>query len=318
MNIRSVRNKTNSKISIIIPCYNEEGNIKPLYEKIKNSLQGLFIEIIFLDDHSFDKTLTVIEELAKNDTVVKYISFSRNFGHQNSLRAGMEYSTGECVICMDSDLQHPPEILPSLIDKWIDGYDIVYTKRIDGEGTSSLKKMTSSLFYRIINALSEIKFQPGTADFRLVDRGIVDILIKEFSEYHLFYRGLINWVGYKQIGIDYIANRRFSGEPKYSYRKMVTFAINGITSFSIKPLKLATLLGLSISLIALFYAMYALAMSIFTDKTVTGWTSVIISVLLLGGINMVLLGIIGEYLGKLYIQGKKRPYYLIEKTNLQL
>jgi len=307
----------NSLISIVVPCYNEEGNIQVLYSKIKESLLNSKLEFIFVDDNSNDDTLQIIEGLSKKDNAVKFISFSRNFGHQNALRAGLQYATGDCVISMDADLQHPPELLASLIEKWTKGYDIVYTVRNDIENVSGFKKMTASLFYKLMNRFSEVEIKQGSADFRLIDRKIVNILVNDISEYHLFYRGLISWIGYKQIGIEYVPHARFSGTTKYTFGKMLSFASNGITSFSIKPLKIAVLLGTFISFLSSLYAIYVLYIAIFTDKAIEGWTSVILSVLFIGGINMILLGIIGEYIGKLYIQSKKRPYFLIKKSNVK-
>jgi len=305
----------NTKISIIIPCHNEEGNIKLLYSLIKEHLSSYNIEYVFIDDKSNDQTLQIIQQLSLIDQSVKYISFSKNFGHQYALRAGLEYATGDCVISMDADLQHPVDLLLTLIENWRNGYDIVYTIRKDDENTNFLKKITASFFYKLINKLSEIEIKQGSADFRLIDRKIVDVLVKDITEYQLFYRGLISWIGFNKIAVEYTPNKRHTGTTKYSFWKMLNFAINGITSFSIKPLRFAILLGVIISLCSGIYAIYALFMGVFTDKTTTGWASVIISVLFIGGANMILLGIIGEYLGKIYIQNKKRPYFLIEKTN---
>ncbi|MBS1553227.1 MAG: glycosyltransferase family 2 protein [Bacteroidetes bacterium] len=304
------------KISIVIPCYNEEGNVVELYNKINEILSDYTVEYIFIDDNSKDETLNILEELSEKDSNVKFISFSRNFGHQNALRAGLEYSTGECVISMDADLQHPPEILPKLIEKWKEGYEIVFTVRKDIENVSKFKKITASLFYKLINTLSDIDVKQGAADFRLLDKKIVRILIDDITEYHLFYRGLISWIGYKQTYIEYIPNKRFSGSTKYSLFKMINFATDGITSFSIRPLKLAILLGLSLSFFSAIYGIYVISMALFTDETLKGWASVLVSILFIGGINMILLGIVGEYIGKLYIQSKKRPYFLIKKSNI--
>ena len=303
-----------TKVSIVIPCYNEEGNVEVLYNEIKSLLSNFTIEFIFVDDNSIDRTLSILESLANSNSDVNYISLSRNFGHQNALRAGLEYSTGDCVISMDADLQHPPELLLTLIEKWEQGYEIVYTIRKDVENISQFKKITSSFFYMLMNRLSEIEVKKGAADFRLLDKKIVEILINEITEYHLFYRGLISWIGFKQIGIEYVPNKRLSGESKYSIVKMINFALDGITSFSIKPLKLAILLGLSLSILSAVYGLYALGMLIFTNETVKGWTSVLLSILFIGGVNMVLIGIIGEYIGKLYIQSKNRPNFLIKKN----
>ena len=306
----------NPKISIVIPCHNEEGNVELMYVKIKETLSDYSVEYVFVDDNSNDETLNILENLSKKDPNVKFVSFSRNFGHQSALRAGLEYSTGDCVISMDGDLQHPPEMLPELIEKWKEGYDIVYTVRKDIENVSKFKKITASVFYKLINNLSDIEIKQGAADFRLLDRKIVDILINDITEYHLFYRGLISWIGFKQTYIEYIPHKRFSGTTKYSLGKMISFASDGITSFSIRPLKLGILLGLSLSAFSAVYGAYVIIMAVFTDETLKGWASILVSILFIGGINMILLGIVGEYIGKLYIQSKKRPYFLIKKTNI--
>lgn len=306
----------NPCISIIIPCFNEEGNVEKLYEKITDTLPNSILEILFIDDHSTDGTLPLLEKMSGRYPNVKYLSFSRNFGHQSALRAGLEYATGDCVISMDADLQHPTALLPEMIRHWQEGSEIVYTIRKDSGHIPWFKRATSALFYRLMNSLSEVEIHKGAADFRLLDRKIVDILVNDITEYHLFYRGIISWLGFKQKGIEYIPDKRFSGDSKYSFLKMMNFAIDGITSFSIKPLKLAILLGLLLSVFSGLYGLYALGMSLFTDSTVPGWTSVMLSILFIGGVNMVLLGIIGEYIGKLYIQSKKRPLYLISKSNL--
>lgn len=287
-----------------------------LYQQIKGVLVNTPVQFLFVDDGSTDKTLNIIEALAQKDADVKYISFSRNFGHQYALKAGIENSEGDCVICMDADLQHPPALLTTMIDKWQEGFDIVYTVRNDSDNVSALKKITAFIFYKIINSISDIEIRKGTADFRLIDKKIVEVLNNNINEYHLFYRGLIPWIGYKQTGIDYTPNKRSSGKSKYSFLKMLKLALDGITSFSIKPLKLAILLGLLLSLFSGLYGLYALGMFVFTDETVKGWTSILLSVLFIGGINMVLLGIIGEYIGKIYIQTKNRPHYIINKSNI--
>lgn len=303
-------------VSIVIPCYNEEGNVELLYSKVKESLPEHEIEFIFVDDNSSDNTLKILEELSMRDPSVRFVSFSRNFGHQNALRAGLQYATGDCVISMDGDLQHPPELLSEMIDKWKQGNDVVYTVRKDIQNVSNFKKLTASMFYKLINSLSDIHIRQGAADFRLLDKRIVRILVDDISEYHLFFRGLISWMGYKQTYIEYVPNKRHSGETKYSLGKMINFAIEGITSFSIRPLKLAILLGIILSFLSAIYGLYALGMAIFSDQALKGWPSVLISILFIGGVNMILLGIIGEYVGKLYIQSKRRPYFLIKKSNI--
>ncbi len=309
--------QTKGKISVVIPCYNEEGNVRKIYEAVIEQLSNYNFQLLFVDDCSMDRTLNIIKELNKSDNRVDYISFSRNFGQISGLRAGLEYANGDCVISLDADMQHPPELIPKMIKKWEEGYDIVSTLRKDFENVSFFKKLTSSLFYRVFNKLSDIQIKPGAADFRLLDRKIVEILVRDLNEYHYYLKGLVNWVGFNHAEIEYEVRERFSGQTKYSISKLINLAIEGITSFSIKPLKLAILLGFSLSVFSAVYSFYAINMVLFTDETVKGWTSVLVSILFIGGVNMILLGIIGEYLGKLYIQSKNRPLFLIKETNIK-
>jgi dolichol-phosphate mannosyltransferase len=306
------------EISIVIPTYCEEGNIVELYEQLKRQLSKSEIhsfEIIFVNDGSKDNSLEKIKELAIRDERVKYIHFSRNFGHQNALRAGLDFAKGEAVISMDADLQHPPDLIPTLIAFWRAGNKVVYTKRKDKNDLSFFKKLTSKMFYKLVNYLSETKLEEGTADFRLLDRSVVEAL-KNFNENNLFYRGIIPGLGFRQHGIDYIPNERFSGNTKYTFSKMVRFALTGITSSSAKPLYFSIYLGAFLALCSFFYALYAIYVSIFTTEAVAGWTSTIASILFIGGIQLMMLGIVGIYLGKLFSESKKRPNYIIEESNI--
>ena len=306
------------EISIVIPTYCEEGNIVELYEQLKRQLSKSEIhsfEIIFVNDGSKDNSLEKIKELAIRDERVKYIHFSRNFGHQNALRAGLDFAKGDAVISMDADLQHPPELIPTLIAFWRAGNKVVYTKRKDKNDLSFFKKLTSKMFYKLVNYLSETKLEEGTADFRLLDRSVVEAL-KNFNENNLFYRGIIPGLGFRQHGIDYIPNERFSGNTKYTFSKMVRFALTGITSSSAKPLYFSIYLGAFLALCSFFYALYAIYVSIFTTEAVAGWTSTIASILFIGGIQLMMLGIVGIYLGKLFSESKKRPNYIIEESNI--
>jgi dolichol-phosphate mannosyltransferase len=306
------------EISIVIPTYCEEGNIVELYEQLKRELSKSEIhsfEIIYVNDGSNDNSLEKIKELAIRDERVKYIHFSRNFGHQNALRAGLDFAKGDAVISMDADLQHPPELIPTLIAFWRAGNKVVYTKRKDKNDLSFFKKLTSKMFYKFVNYLSETKLEEGTADFRLLDRSVVEAL-KNFNENNLFYRGIIPGLGFRQHGIDYIPNERFSGSTKYTFSKMVRFALTGITSSSAKPLYFSIYLGAFLALCSFFYALYAIYVSIFTTEAVAGWTSTIASILFIGGIQLMMLGIVGIYLGKLFSESKKRPNYIIEESNI--
>jgi dolichol-phosphate mannosyltransferase len=306
------------EISIVIPTYCEEGNIFELFEKLLLELNKSNIhsyEIIYINDGSHDNSLLKIKELALRDERVKYIHFSRNFGHQNALRAGLDFAKGDAVISMDADLQHPPELISTLIEHWKAGNKVVYTKRKDTNDLSFFKKLTSKMFYKLVNYLSETKLEEGTADFRLLDRSVVEAL-KKFNENNLFYRGIIPGLGFKQYGIDYIPNERFSGQTKYTFSKMVRFALTGITSSSAKPLYFSIYLGAFLALCSFIYALYAIYVSIFTTEAVAGWTSTIASILFIGGIQLMMLGIVGIYLGKLFSESKKRPNYIIEESNI--
>ncbi|RJO61045.1 glycosyltransferase [candidate division WS5 bacterium] len=304
------------KVSVVIPAYNEAGNIKLIADQIARQLIGTdSYELIFVDDGSADSTLTEIKRLAANNNSVKFISFSRNFGHQRALKAGLDHASGDCVISMDADLQHPPELINKLIAKWKEGYDVVYTVRKDLKNTRLFKRTTSMFFYKLINRISDVDIPLGAADFRLLDKKVVDEL-RGFKENSLFIRGLVSWLGYKQTGIEYITNDRHSGSTKYTLMKMIAFAVHGITSFSIIPLRISILVGFIVSMFAFLYTTYALLTKFYFKTAIAGWTSILISVLFLGGIQLIFLGVIGEYLGKMFVESKNRPHYVIKEKNL--
>ncbi|MDB5267475.1 MAG: glycosyl transferase family 2 [Hymenobacter sp.] len=306
------------KISVVIPAYNEEENLPEIARQVKLNLTGRYErEVIFVDDGSSDGTAQVLHQLCAADPELHYVSLSRNFGHQSALRAGLAYATGDCVISLDADLQHPPALLPELLAQWVAGYDIVYTRRRDDTREPWLKRRTSRAFYETMNTLSSVNFEPGTADYRLLDRRVVDV-IQASPDIDLFLRGFIHWVGFRQKRIDYTPEPRFRGKTKYTVRKMLKLALSGITSFSVRPLHLATLAGAVVSGLAFLYAFYALFILVFTDRAVPGWASVLLSVLFIGGIQLLVLGIIGEYLGKLFVQAKGRPPYLVQATDAAL
>ncbi len=302
-------------ISIIVPIYNEEGNISLLCQKIADVMEKHNYEIILIDDGSTDNTLNTIKNLHKDNDKINYISFSRNFGHQNALKAGLDNAKGDCVISMDGDLQHPPELIPIMIEKYKDGFDIVFTIRKDDPNTGFFKKITANIFYKIINKLSDLKIEQGSADFRLLDRKVVEVL-KTFNETSLFYRGIMSWLGFRQCGIEYLPQERFWGKTKYSISKMIKFAITGITSFSIRPLQCSIYLGFFMAFISFGYALYAIYIKLFTDLSVQGWTSLLFVISFIGGIQMIMIGILGEYIGRLFIESKKRPNYIIRESNL--
>lgn len=304
-------------ISVIVPTFNEEGSVEVLFAEVKKSLGKEPFEILYINDGSSDGTLAALKKLAKKHKEAKYVSFSRNFGHQAALRAGLRYARGDAVISMDCDLQHPPELLPTLLEKWREGFDIVYTRRDDrkAEEISIFKKVTSKGFYGVMNAMSGLNMDPGAADFRLLSRKVVDV-VNGSPEPDLFLRGLVNWVGFTAAAIDYVPAKRFAGESKYSLKKMLKFALNGIMQFSVKPLRISIVMGLITALGGFIYLLYVLWGYFIAHHTVEGWTSTIIAILIIGGMQMVMLGIVGEYVGKTFIQTKQRPDYIVSETNL--
>ncbi len=302
-------------VSVIIPCFNEAENIFALVSELRNLPDKYTYEIIFIDDGSTDNTLMEIMKAAECNPDVRYVSFSRNFGHQNALKAGFDHASGDCVVMMDADLQHTSATINELLKKWEDGYEIVLAKDKVRQSNSFFKKVTSKLFYKIFSALSGINEAFMGSDFRLIDRSVVAVLVNDIKEYHLFYRGIINWLGFKQCVVDYASAKRLNGRTKYSLKKMFSLALNGTTSFTVKPLRLIIITGFVISFFAFCYGIYALYVFLFTDKAITGWTSVILSILLIGGLQLFFLGIIGEYLGKMFFEVKKRPHYLIRTKN---
>jgi dolichol-phosphate mannosyltransferase len=303
-------------ISIIIPVCNERGNLPLLMEEIKSVFAQLNYDysLIFVEDSSSDGTLEYIKDCAEKSANIFYIALTKSFGHQNALKAGLDRSSSDAVIMMDGDLQHPPALIPSLIKEWENGNDIVYTIRNDHKEISKMKQLTSNLFYEIINNLSEINLEPGTADFRLMSKKVVEAF-SQFTEADIFMRGMIKWMGFQQIGIEYTAANRASGISKYTVKKMLRLALQGITSFSTKPLYIAAYLGLFFSVLSILYIPYIL-ISLVTGHYVSGWASMIATIAFFGGLQLMILGIIGIYLGKLFMQSKHRPHYIVKESNL--
>ena len=307
---------TLKNISIVVPVCNECGNLPQLIQQIDDALQPLpySYQLIFVEDSSTDGTLEYIKRRAAQSTFISYISLTKSFGHQNALKAGLDKADGDAVIMMDGDLQHPPSLLPELIKQWENGYDIVYTIRNDHQDIGSFKKKTSELFYDIINNLSDIELEAGTADFRLMDKKVVTVF-RTLNEADIFMRGLIKWMGFNQVGIQYTSALRMAGKSKYSFKRMTRLAIQGITAFSTKPLYVAAYLGFAFSFLSLLYIPY-IVISIIWEHPVSGWASLIATVAFFGGLQLMILGIIGMYLGKLFMQSKGRPHYIIKETNL--
>ena len=308
----------NKSIAIVIPSYNEATNIDVLVNALNETVSKLSYDFkfVFVDDGSSDDTIAILREKSKLQDNIFYVELSRNFGHQNALKAGIDLvkNDADAIISMDGDMQHPPKIIPELIRKWEEGYEVVYTIREEDKKLSYFKNKSSNMFYGLMNKLSDIKFEPGTADFRLIDKKVAQVF-SDFSENELFIRGIINWVGFKQFAINYEPNERFSGKSKYTFGKMMRFAIQGITSFSTKPLSMAIILGISLSVFAFIFYIGYVIYSVYYGHVISGWASVITTVVFFGGLNLVVLGIIGVYIGKLFMQSKGRPNYLISNTN---
>ena len=301
-----------SLISIIVPCFNEEAVIQETHRRLTDTLaylEGRY-EIIYIDDGSRDRTLLILESIQATDKAVRVLSFSRNFGHQMAVSAGIDHAQGDAIVLIDADLQDPPELIRAMVQKWGEGYDVVYGQRHSREGESYFKVATARLFYRFINRLSDVPIPLDTGDFRLMSRQVVDVL-RRMPERDRFIRGMVSWVGYRQCALPYERARRYAGVSKYPLRKMAAFATDGILSFSIKPLRLATTMGFLTSGLAILGILYALVLRLWTSYWVSGWTLLIISVLFLGGVQLICLGIIGEYVGRIYSESKRRPLYVI-------
>jgi dolichol-phosphate mannosyltransferase len=302
-------------ISVVVPAYNEEENLHVLVQRLMSVLEPYeTYEILIVDDGSSDQTRYVLRQLSQEYPVVRFLSFSRNFGHQMALRAGYDHARGDAVICLDADLQHPPELIPTLIDKWREGYDVVYTVRQPDPNLSWFKRTSSRKFYSMLRNVSGLDIEDGAADFRLLDRKVVDTL-KQFKENDLFLRGAISWVGFRQCRVLYQPAARYAGRSKYSLRKMIKLAAMGITSFSTKPLYMSVLLGFGMSLFALLFGAEATYEYFFTDATVSGWTTLVVLSVLIGGVQFIMIGIIGVYLGKTFVEVKNRPAYIIGDTD---
>lgn len=305
------------KISIVVPMYYEEEVAKECYSRLKGILEKIEnynYEIIFINDGSKDKTLPILMEIAEKDKNVKIISFARNFGHQCAVTAGLQYVTGDAIVIIDADLQDPPELIPDMLKLWEDGNDVIYGKRKSREGESKFKLLTASMFYKTLNALSDVEIPKDTGDFRLVDRKVVDV-INSLPEHNKFLRGLFSWVGFKQTPFEYERKERFAGKTKYPLKKMLKLAQDGIFSFSTKPLRIVGTMGIISIAISIIILIYAILSYIFNWNNLTaGWTSLMVTMTFLSGMILISLWMIGEYIGRIYDETKRRPQYIIEKT----
>jgi polyisoprenyl-phosphate glycosyltransferase len=305
-------------LSIVIPTYNEELNLNILFQRLYNAVlpMGVDFEFIFVNDGSRDLTMEKIRMLADQHSFVRYVDFSRNFGHQIAVTAGLEHSRGENIAIIDADLQDPPELIPLLYEKTKEGFDVVYAKRRKRRGEKFLKRVTARWFYRALKKMTSIDIPVDTGDFRIINRRILKVLVN-MPEHEKFLRGQISWAGFKQTYLEYDRDERAAGTTGYTYGKMIRFALDGITSFSNVPLKLATFAGFTVSGIAFLISLYALYARFVSKDYVPGWTSLILSVLFLGGIQLICLGTIGEYISRISENIRNRPLYVVKDTNCE-
>ena len=304
-----------SLVSMVVPVYNESPVIPAFYERASAALAGLAgcdYEILFVDDGSRDDSYRQLAAYAAADPHVRVVKFSRNFGHQIAITAGIDHARGDCVVVIDADLQDPPEVVRSMIEQWRQGFDVVYGVRSERDGETVMKLMTATLFYRLLRRLTPVQIPENVGDFRLMSRRAVDEL-RRLREKDRFVRGLVSWIGFRQTGVTYSRDKRYAGETKYPYRKMIKFAFDGITSFSTAPLKLATWTGYASALLAVLYLL-----SVFVQKllgfTVEGWATIMVAMLFLGSVQLICLGILGEYLGRIFNEVKPRPMYVVEEV----
>jgi dolichol-phosphate mannosyltransferase len=304
-------------ISVIVPVFNEESNLMVLHERLKNAITSITndYEIIFVNDGSKDNSLTVLKNLTSQFPQIKYIDFSKNFGHQLAVFAGLEHAKGNAIVIIDADLQDPPELIIELHNKMQLGFDVVYAQREQRVGESWHKLLTAKLFYRFINRLSDVAIPLDTGDFRIISKKIKDIIVS-MPERNKFLRGQIAWAGFNQTSVSYRRDERYSGETNYSYSKMFAFAFDGITAFSNLPLRLATYLGFIVSLVSFFFILYTLYQKYINYNVVQGWSSLMVSILFIGGVQLICLGIIGEYLGRIMDNVKQRPLYIVRESNV--
>lgn len=299
-------------LSVIVPCFNEQDVIRHTHQRLEAALRAITgdFEIIYVDDGSRDGTAELLRAIQAASPEVRVLRLSRNFGHQIAVSAGLEYARGNAIVLIDADLQDPPEVIGEMVAKWREGFHVVYGQRVDRSGESRFKLWTARAFYRLINRLSEVPIPLDTGDFRLMDRTVVDALLR-MREKHRLLRAMTSWVGFRQVALPYSRAERFAGTSKYPLRKMLTLALDGIISFSAIPLKIVTSVGLAFSALSVIGIVYAVAQRLLTDNWVPGWTLIFITVLLIGGLQFIFLGVMGEYIGRIYSEAKDRPLFLV-------
>ncbi|CAN5467758.1 glycosyltransferase family 2 protein [soil metagenome] len=299
-------------LSLVLPIYNEEEVIPELHTRLQEFLKELALdaEVLFVNDGSHDESMAMLREIAKDEPRYRVLSLARNFGHQTAITAGVDYARGKAVVVMDADLQDPPSVVALMVAKWNEGFDVVYGKRRKREGETAFKLLTAKIFYRVFAAMIPIEVPLDTGDFRLMSRRVV-IALRELRETHRFVRGMVSWVGFRQTAVVYDRPGRFAGETKYPLRKMLRFAADGITSFSVLPLRFATYLGMLISALSVLYAIWAVVAHFVFDATLPGWTATVVLISLLSAVQLLMIGILGEYVGRIYEEVKRRPLYLV-------
>lgn len=301
-------------ISIVVPVYNEEDNVQHFYEAIREVMEktSYDFELVFVDDGSKDRSREILREMEEQDSRVQSIFLARNYGHQLALTCGLDHADGEAVIMMDGDMQHPPEFIPVLLKHWEDGYQVVQTIRKSTEGVSAFKKITSAAYYKVLNSLSEVHIQEGGADFRLMDRRVV-LAFRRYREHGRFIRGMIGSMGYKQIRVEFVAPPRFAGVSKFSPKKMLHLAIDGIMAYSTLPLRFGLYMGAASLCLSILMIVWVLIDKLFFQDTVAGWATITAFVLLFGGMQLMVMGVLGEYIGRITEEVKNRPLYLVSK-----
>jgi polyisoprenyl-phosphate glycosyltransferase len=304
-------------LSVVVPCYNEEESLVQTHRRLAevlSDLPALDWEIVYVDDGSSDDTPARLKEIQTADSRVRVVRLSRNFGHQIAVTAGLEHARGQAVVIIDADLQDPPELIAEMVARWREGYQVVYGKRVRRTGEAPFKILTAKLFYRLLDRLSEVPIPLDVGDFRLIDRTVVDAL-HQMPEQARFLRGMVTWAGFRQVAVSYDRAPRVAGTTKYPFWKMVGLAVGAVSSFSIKPLRLAVWMGFIASGIAMAGIGYALVVRLFTSNWVPGWAAIFIAVLFIGGVQLISLGIIGEYVGRVYNEVKRRPLYLVSERH---
>ena len=302
-------------VSVVVPCFNEQEVLRDTNQRLTAALERMRLkfEVIYVDDGSADSTPEILRELAGHDERIRVVRFSRNFGHQMAITAGLEHASGDAVVVIDADLQDPPEVILEFVQKWMEGYDVAYGVRAEREGETAFKLWTAKLFYRCIDRLSDTRIPLDTGDFRLMDRRVVDALLA-MPERDRFVRGMVSWLGFSQVAVPYRRAARTAGVTKFSFFKMLRFAMDGIFSFSITPLRLATWMGFAASGIAILGILTAVVERILgVSGLVKGWASVMIAVLFIGGVQLICIGLIGEYVGRIYGESKRRPLYVLRE-----